>query len=244
MKLAMIAALLFLSPFTIANEKSLCGADDRQFSYDEKIGRVFKDLASKMGCTATMIGKDCALTAGHCVEILNFVEFNVPHPDRGSDMSRSAAEDIYRVDRNSIKYSDGGFGKDWAVFKLKPNVKTGQYAGDVYGTYPVSFKKPRRRSQLRITGFGSVRGDRWRSGLQQTATGKMKGSSMIFRGLFKYAVDTEPGNSGSVVLTEGSNEVIGIHTNGGCNSGGGENHGTLINKNKELINAIKACLAK
>ena len=50
------------------------------------------------------------------------------------------------------------------------------------------------------------------------------------------------GNSGSSIILELTQEIIGIHTHGGCTSFGGTNQGTLINEHKKLVAAIKACL--
>lgn len=224
--------------------ESLCGKDNRQFSYDQKVARVVESLDKYTGCSATMIGTDCAISAGHCIKILNFLEFNIPHPRTGELGSHAAPEDTYTINKSSIVFLDKGMGKDWAVFKVNPNAITGKLAGEVYGSYEISYKKPRRREMLSITGHGMVRNDRETSGLQRVAKGKLKGFSILFKNSFTYKVDTEPGNSGSAVISEKTGKIVGIHTNGGCSETGGENRGTIIAKNKDLIKAIKSCLSK
>jgi V8-like Glu-specific endopeptidase len=240
---ATMAAIIF-APSAFSQTKSLCGGDDRTYSYDEKIGRIVESLDNKRGCTATMISSDCAITAGHCVEIMNYIQFNVPHPQGDDVVTVSAPEDTFTPNKKTIQFVDKGWGKDWAVFKVNPNAVTGKLPGDIYGYYPVTFNKPKKRSMLRITGYGSMRGNERESNLQRTATGKLKGFSVLFGKSFTYKVDTEPGNSGSVVIDENTKSIIGIHTSGGCMETGGENRGTIIYKNKELISAIKSCLGK
>jgi len=239
-----LSSLLFftLSSVSFADSKSLCGGDDRTYSYLETTARIIEDLTKNTGCTATMISEDCAITAGHCSSILGFLEFNVPHPQDDQSITRANKEDRYTINKSSLVYLDKVPGKDWAVFRVNPNEFTGKLPGEVYGYEQVSFKKPKKRSMLNITGYGSVRGNRRLSGLQRTSAGKLKGFGFIFKHSFTYKVDTEPGNSGSVVIDQASNKVVGIHTSGGCSSSGGENMGTLIYKNKPLIAAIKSCL--
>ena len=55
----------------------------------------------------------------------------------------------------------------------------------------------------------------------------------------RYAVDTEPANSGSPIIWNANGFAIGIHTNGGCNSdGSGSNSGTSF-ENNALESAIQ-----
>ena len=74
--------LIFLIVFTFsniiyANSKSICGpSDDRELSFELPVGRL-SALNKNFGCTVTLIGKTCAITAGHCYSVLEKVEFNV-----------------------------------------------------------------------------------------------------------------------------------------------------------------------
>jgi hypothetical protein len=45
----------------------------------------------------------------------------------------------------------------------------------------------------------------------------------------QYQTDTTGGNSGSPIILEDLGVAIGVHTNGGCDSGGGQNSGTGVN---------------
>ena len=224
------------------NQKSICGVDDRVFSYDKKIGRAQDSLDARGGCTITMIGKTCAISAGHCKDVLKFVEFNPKHPDANGEGGHAEPEDIYEIDQASIE-AVYDYSEDWSVFKLKPHAKSGTLAGEVYGTYPVSFKKPKKGDTVIITGYGVDRNRPERYCTQQTHSGLITKVG-TFSDDIKYKVDTEPGNSGSSVILESTGEIIAIHTNGGCSEydGSSANSGTLIAKNKKLQAAITSCL--
>ena len=60
----------------------------------------------------------------------------------------------------------------------------------------------------------------------------------------KHNVDTKTGNSGSAIILEETEEIIGIHSHGGCSTSEGAegNGGTAISKNQALAQAIKECL--
>ena len=80
---------------------------------------------------------------------------------------------------------------------------------------------------------------------QQTAKGKLV--EMIdhdflgFRML--YEIDTTGGNSGSAIILEEAQKIIGIHIEGGCDFPGQKyNKATPISENPLLANAIKSCL--
>lgn len=245
MKKLLLATTLLLTSTTFAfslkdfNQKSICGDDDRVFSYDQKIGRAQDSLTAKAGCSITMIGKTCAISAGHCKSVLKYVEFNPKHPVDGG---HADSEDIYEVDQGSIE-SVGTYSEDWAVFRLRPQAKSGRLAGEVYGTYPVSFESPKKGDSVAITGYGIDRVNPERYGTQQTHSGLITKVG-TFSDDIRYQVDTEPGNSGSSVILESTGEIVAIHTNGGCSSynDSGANSGTLISNNKKLQKAITSCL--
>ena len=73
--------LLFVQKVFSLN-KSICGLSDSRIpSFDRKVGRLQKLNANKGGCTITLIGRTCGISAGHCEG--SFVEshFNVPRSD-------------------------------------------------------------------------------------------------------------------------------------------------------------------
>ncbi|WP_127717567.1 serine protease [Halobacteriovorax sp. HLS] len=242
---AVIAFTGLLSLSSFASEKSICGAtDDRVPSNNPKVARALDSRTGTGGCTVTMIGRTCAISAGHCKSVLKIAEFNTPMSDSRGRIQHPGEEDVYEIDQDSIVYKNGGIGNDYAVMKVLPNKKTGAYAGDVQGSYNVSFEKPNVGDIIRITGYGLDRNDRVRNLAQQTHTGEITvAGSRSNASQMNHIADTMGGNSGSSIINEITGEVVAIHTHGGCSSRGGSNSSTLISAHQVYMDAITACLA-
>ncbi len=229
---------LIASGQALASQKTICGTtDDREPSQNPKVARVLK-AADPAGCTLTMIGRVCAISAGHCISTFEMAEFNTP-PSAGGRIQRPAADDVYQVDTQSIVYRNGGQGDDFAVLRLKAQVNTGAYAGDRQGFYGVSFDAPVRGDIVRITGYGADRAEPTRNFAQQTHLGDI---FEISGTVMRHRADTMGGNSGSSIILESSDEIVAIHTHGGCYENGGANASTLISAHQQLKQAITDCL--
>lgn len=234
--------LLVISTNIHATEKSICGSnDDRTLSNDRKVARA-SSLRKLVGCTVTMIGRSCAISAGHCVDSLEKASFNVPISDKYG-AKESNPSDIYLRTKDYLRYKDGGRGNDWAIIKLLPNTVTGKYPGDVQGFYKVALNStPRKSDRVIISGYGLDSNDPLVSFSQQSDTGSIKKlGSWLKPSTIEHTVDTMGGNSGSSIILERTQQIIGIHTHGGCDSSG-SNYGTLISKNKILKDVIEQCL--
>lgn len=243
MKLTLIVTTLLFSQLTFSQNKTICGQnDDRVLSDDSKIGRASR-ASSNIGCTVTMIGRSCAISVGHCVGALEKVSFNVPL-SVNSQATPSAETDIYYRTKDFLRYKDNGSGNDWAVIRLMPNKITSQYPGDVQGHYQVDLGLGTKKGdRVRITGFGSDKSDPIRNFAQQTHSGNIEKLGSFFnKAKLGYSVDTMGGNSGSSVILERTNKIIGVHSHGTCSSSGGYNEGTFIAKNKIFKQVISECL--
>ncbi len=240
-KVLILGVLLSLN--TLANDKSICGyKDNRILSNDPKIGRS-TNLYDSGYCTITMIGKSCAVTAGHCVQAIDKIEFDVPMSDQYGNASQSSSENVYFRSKKFLKYQNQGPGRDWAVFTIAPHSETGIYPGEARGFYDVKLKRrTRKNTNIIITGYGVDYDNYDKSTVQQTATGKIisTGSILNFAAI-KHDVDTMGGNSGASILNAQTNEVIGVHSHGGCHIYG-YNMGTLLSKRRKFKSAVKACL--
>ncbi len=223
--------------------QAICGSvDDRAASSHPAAGRIMS-----IGCTAWIIVGGRLLTAGHCIDTrTNTVEFNVPPSTANGATVSPPVRDQYRVIAGSIKHQGTGTGNDWAVFQVLPNTQT--------GLTPIAAQKAffevsntAKPATVRITGYG-VDGPPPKFGnggprnadyqTQQTHAGKLtKNTGGANRGTLRYKVDTQPGNSGSPVIVQGTNQTIGIHTHGGCSSNRRTNAGTSF-RNRALWNAI------
>jgi V8-like Glu-specific endopeptidase len=238
-----ISVTLLVASISFAGVKSICGEDDRVLSFNAKIGRLSEDGAHK-GCTATMIGNSCAITAGHCEPVLVRAEFNTP-VSIDNEPQASDTKDLYYIDQTTIVSQDEGPGKDWAVFKFKPNSITGKLPGVVQGNYDVSFDELTKGTKIEITGYGIDDGDLDKHFAQQVHQGKIVKLGDLFFGksVLSHVADTMGGNSGSSIINIDTQKIVGIHTHGGCKSSGGSNMGTIIARHKKLMEAIKKCLA-
>jgi hypothetical protein len=243
--------LLAAMPSDKSLPKSLCGADSRVASTDNRVGRI-------NGCTAWLISNGAVLTAGHCSPsgtIGGVFEVNVPASSSSGGAVASNPNDQYPIDNSRLTFVNGGGGNDWTVFGLLPNSTTGQRAHLQHGFFRISREIPSVGTTIRITGFGV---DNSPSGTSsaccatdssgncthtrcnsqnrtlQTATGPFQGEIVTSASVVQhtYSTDSEPANSGSPVIWNGNGFAIGIHTNGGCNSdGSGANSGTSFENN-------------
>ena len=239
----LILGLLAVTTTVMASNdsvKTICGQDERVLSYNPRVARILK-VGDAAGCTVTLIGKSCAVSAGHCTSTFQIAEFNTP-VSRGGKIQNSKPKDVYRVNKNSIKYENGGQGNDWAVLRLDKNKITGKFPGELQGYYDISSSfRPAKGDLITITGYGRDASDPIRNFAQQTNSGPIYSVS---RGIIRHRADTMGGNSGSSILHLASNQIIGIHTHGGCRSSGNTsaNASTLVAGNSKFSSAIAACL--
>jgi V8-like Glu-specific endopeptidase len=247
-KLLLLIATMIVATTLQASEisgaESICGLqDDRVLSYDSRIGRLSKG-DKHIGCTVTMISKTCGVTAGHCKPALEYAVFDVPLSSSTGVPQAAKLENKYYIDPKLTTVQDGKYslGNDWGVVKFKKNDITGKFPGDVQGYYKIGLRIPQIGEKVVITGFGVDQDDKDKHGVQQTHYGVVT-SKKAESSRFSYDADTMGGNSGSSILNH-KNEIIGIHTNGGCTKYGGSNTGVMLRHNRSLRTAITKCLAR
>ncbi len=232
-----ISAILLFSSMTMASAastRSLCGlTDERTPSARRKVARLIIPNSLRQVCTASLVGKSCMISAGHCTKSMGVAQFNL-----GSD-GNASAKDTYTINKGSLNYSSTSQGNDYAVFKVNKNSTTGKLPGDIQGYYKAKYDKPAIGAVVAIAGYGSSR-DPKKNFRQQTHSGAL---SWIYQGMVSYKIDTENGNSGSGIVNDKTNEILGVHTNGGCSAYDGNNGGTLISGNPRFAKAIRDCLA-
>lgn len=196
--------------------ESQCGpTDDRIPSNDPRVGRIVP-----IGCTGWIVNNGLHVTAGHC-RSSGTLQFNVPPSLPSGAIQHPPPQDQYSINNSSWSSADDGIGNDWGVFSVFNNSTTGlqPIAAQGAGFTVVQNLGP---PNIRITGFGVDSGDRNQT--QQTHVGPNAGSSGT---TMRYQADTEPGNSGSPVIDDATNTAVGVHTHGGCTTGGsGSNNGT------------------
>ena len=223
--------------------ESICDViDDRVLSGDVRVART------SGGCTAWLFNdrKHCMLTAGHCAGSASVVFFNVPLSNSDGSYNVPGPDDQYAVDPASMQFINDGVGDDWAYFGVFPNSNTGLTPFEAQGdSFQLELPQPVAPADvIRITGHGTTTTpvDNTWNGAQKTHTGP----HLTFSGsALGYRTDTTGGNSGSPVILDNDGSAIGIHTHGGCSSGGeGNNWGTGSNNvsfQTALANPLGVC---
>lgn len=191
-----------------------CGPnDDRVPSSDPRVGRIVP-----VGCTGWLAANGAVGTAGHCVDEddpaqVGVLEFNVPASNHIGVTRFAHPKDQYEIDTSTIVFRDQGEGNDWAFFCVRANEVTGLYPLDAQGEGFDLVQGP-AQGNVRIIGFGVDNTPPSRNQTQQMHTGAVLGTS---GNVVLYIVDTEKGNSGSLVTESNSDIGFVIHTHGGCN---------------------------
>lgn len=259
-----LSIFIFISLFVLDTHADICGkTDDRAPSHDLKVGRLVRTGEQK-GCGITLVGRKCAITVGECADTRDYAEFNVPISIDGVPQA-SDSRDVYYIKKGSAVFSRGGIGDQWAVLQLEKNRITNKYPGDVQGYYQVASRKFKNNEPIRVVSYGYAGPDLdvVKSGevqasshssvmsySQQVSFGKLVKAGILFLpSILEHNADTTFGSWGGPIISERTNEVIGINTHGGCkakymNPIGARftNSGTSIFGHKKFREAIKACL--
>ncbi len=244
-----IAASFAIVDGTAAIPRNTCGAtDDRTLSDDPRSAR-----ALPVGCTAWLIddANFSFLSAGHCAPAptsITVVEFNVPLSNANGSLNHPPPEHQYAVDPASIQTNSGPIeiGNDWSYFGCFENSNTGLTAYEAQGAaFSLAAEPPVADGRIiRKTGYGSVTAPislTWDQ-VQKTLAGPL---TQVAGTAFSYPIDSSGGDSGSPVFEELSGLAVAIHTNGGCTSSGGANHGCGIHHaglQTAIVNPIGVCI--
>ena len=232
-------ALIFLILLLCHQTTSLASSPfPKRLSENPRVARMSIGPFKKGACTASLIGRTCMVSAGHCQKNLFFAEFNTPRGTKYAGPREASQRDKYKVDRTSIvKSFDGAGSEDWAVFRLAKHNglnrfklwwmelfqnkikmlkytrhKQGYYAGDIQGHYRVSNKKIEKSMPIELTGYG-VDEKNIQSQVQHTAMGQVKIVSPWFsKTNFYHDADINVGDSGASVIDTLSGKLIGVHS--------------------------------
>ncbi len=213
----------------LATSRSICGeTDDRVPSNDPRVARV-----EPVGCSAFLVDRgDCAnvyLTAGHCpLSLTQVAQFNVPASLPDGTIQHPAPRHQYPVIPDSRAAVYQGLGQDYGAFATAPNSETGLDARNAQGAaFTLAATAPPfgfLPGGVQVTGYGIDDGEAY--AVQQTHIGGWVGRNGF---QIRHRADTEPGSSGSPVIDVETDTVVGIHTEGGCDSPVvGLNSGTAI----------------
>ena len=220
-----------------APPESQCGPiDDRVPSNHPASGRILS-----VGCTGWIVNctsNNLHITAGHCSGGSNqILQFNVPPSNSNGTLNNPPPQDQYSINSASWQFVNGGIGNDWGIFQVFPNSITGLLPAQAQAA-SFTLKQSLTPPTIRITGFGVDSNDPTRNQTQQTHAGPNAGSTGT---TMKYQTDTEGGNSGSPVIDDATGEAVGVHTHGGCSTGGGGNNNGTSTFNTAFWNALNQC---
>jgi hypothetical protein len=224
-------------------ERSICGADDRVDSSEDRVARY-----NMGGCSHWFVATGATLTAGHCTDfdpdddgpmlpdgVIDFsgvVMINPPASSCSGATVASPVADQYPLIPSTARFRfDGegqGLGKDWCVYNLGRNSENNDLAHDTRGFYRMTDDVPVSDQTIRITGFGldntpaGCTGNRNSDNFtNQTNTDPYGGYGTSGANHWhEYSTDTEGGNSGSPIIWNNNGFTIGVHTNGGCDNSG------------------------
>jgi glutamyl endopeptidase len=229
-----------------SNSKSLfrnrvvVGEDDRILSFDPKVGRLRQVRKGVMFCSAALISKSCALSAGHCSFVAYLLEFDIP--DGNGKFTYGTPENTFEVDRARSKFVSTGKENDWAVLKIKPNSITKRLPGDHRGFYSIFKETLNPFLKIALVGYGASNNKN--AFLQQRGEGEivgLSGDSIEGSAFFEHTSDTGNSSSGSPVISTETNSIIGIHTFG--DSDRVVNSATSVLGQKQLLDSIQECLS-
>jgi V8-like Glu-specific endopeptidase/uncharacterized protein YidB (DUF937 family) len=205
-----------------------------QVQWNDNLGSVFTNPGDVSGVrwgSATMIGPDLLLTCGH---LFDADPNGWTIPRQNGTANAISPQDValnmhinfdFQVDPSGtprpekrfpitqlIEYRLGGL--DMAVCRV------GGSPGNIHGWSEVATTNAAVGDMLAIIGHPAGQPKRIEAGPATALTGSV----------IRYNdIDTLGGNSGSGILHSPSGRVVGVHTNGGCNSGGtGSNSGVAI----------------
>jgi hypothetical protein len=217
-----------------------------QVRWNNNLAGIFNDagnVSDVRWCTGTLLTNNLFITAGHCFDVQEndgrgwdapidnvtgqtitsaqhatnmHVEFNYQRDVNGV-LQAATSFDITSL----VEYRLGGL--DYAILQL---------AGNPNSQFPsasLSASIPGQGAQLTIIqhprGIPKVIEAGQYDGVEQSGG---------LAGYMRYVnLDTDGGSSGSGVVND-LGQLIGVHTNGGCSSTGGANHGVL-NSDIELV---------
>ena len=203
-----------------------------QLQWQANLGAIYTNPGNVSGvrwCSGTLIGRNLFLTAGHCLDPVNdSAGFRVPRDNTTGNLiqpaeiaTRMRVNFNFQVDASGNPRAEQSFNVqalvehrlgtlDFAVLQLNGDPQA------VFGRNVVACADASVGDTLAIIGHPA--GVRKR--IEAGSLTAFVGSSLTYDD-----IDTLGGNSGSGVLLSPEGEILGVHTNGGCTSGGGANSG-------------------
>lgn len=176
----------------------ICGQDNRTASDEEWSGRIMP-----VGCSGSIYNEQsCMVSAGHCIDSRNVLQFHVPESDNNCNTKNPPAADQFPIQK--WEGANGGVGNDWSVATTGTNDED-QTAYERYGVFrPISDVLGVKNDVVQMWGYG-IDSECKKSQTQQFSEGPISSRQSSY---YQMNVDLRPGNSGSGLLL--NDEIIGI----------------------------------
>ena len=233
----------YKNPSGISSIDEICGEDSRHLFNHSAVGRIW---IGGRPSTGWILFDGRIVTAWHVLEGYHsgYIEFNVPTNGDCDNIKHPPAKDQYDIDFNTIQHSSNtNPGNDWAIFSVKKNSITNKMPLEAQSAF-FYVEQTTLPGDLKIIGFGKDSNTPSNCYESQAAVGSYEGLDGT---IIKHKVDTEGGCSGAPILNTLTNNVVGIHTNGGCSDPNvGYNRGTSMYNSDlwEAINPEKSIIVK
>jgi len=190
----------------------IIGSDERVLSSEIWAARTMPGM-----CTASVYNtENCVVTAGHCCDGTEVLQFDVPLSAGNCTVIHPLAADQFPITgRDCFPVPDYG------VMTVGTN-DLGETPYERYGVFcPISSDTVRAGDVIEIFGYGSNNNNPPWNLAQQYSSGHV---NFVYGGSFDHIADITAGVSGSAILRNG--EIIGVQS--GCDQGGGPNVATRI----------------
>jgi len=184
----------------------ICGADNRVPSDQDFAARLMP-----AGCSSTVFNEQsCMVTAGHCIGPGDVVQFRVPSSSPNCQLNNPPTADQFPIiDEQGV---NDGPGNDWAVMIPGTN-NLGQKPYERYGALrEIATTAPGAGQAMTIWGYG-VDNQCTQNQIQQTSGGSI---TSVGGTSFNHNVDATFGNSGSSLIRNSDQRIVGIATHCPC----------------------------
>jgi V8-like Glu-specific endopeptidase len=174
-------------------------------AHERRVGHL------ERGCSGTLISDDLFLSAGHCTYVVgDMVRFDYQNDAAGNPRVPVRFRVSQVVEQQDV--ADW----DYAIVRLEGT------PGREFGHASIAPVDPPANSTVAIIGHPN-------SIPKIVDAGPITSGSGLSSNFLRHRVDTDPGSSGSGILTP-DGQLIGIHTDGGCTTTGGENKGMRLSR--------------
>ncbi len=220
-----------------------------QIQWNTNLAAIYTNPGNVSGvrwCTGTLLPNNLFLTAGHCFDqtgggwqrpLINGTTTVIPSTEIATNMhinfnfqvdpaGNPRPVEVFAVEA-LLEYRLGGL--DYAILRLAGS------PADSFGRGVVAAKDAQVNDMLCIIGHPAGVPKRIEAGPLLSFSGNA----------IRYNdIDTLGGNSGSAIFQSPSGEIVGVHTNGGCNpSGTGANFGVRVDRLLEVSPILRSLLA-